>query len=52
MATDAVMRSKNWGALEEMLEDLKATAEVESNPRLAQALLEEEDQSKYVEIKD
>lgn len=42
----------NWTQLEYMIEDWKATAEVESNKKLAKALRAEVDSSHYVEIKD
>jgi hypothetical protein len=41
-----------WSSMEHLIEDWKATAEANSNPKIAQALLAEEDPSKYVEIKD
>ena len=41
-----------WADFEEMLEDWKATAEVNSNPEVAEALLAEEDPSTYVRSKD
>lgn len=44
--------TNDWTLAEYLLEDWKATAEVESNPILAEALLAEADPSKYVEIKD
>lgn len=40
-----------WADFEEMLEDWKATAEVNSNPEIAEALLVEEDPSTYVRSK-
>ena len=46
------MVTGNWTQLEHLLEDWKATAEVESNPLLAKALLSEEDPSEYVKIKN
>jgi|GEM_PF-1158230 len=42
----------NWSQLENLIQDWKATAEVESNPELAKALTAEEDSSQYVEIKE
>lgn len=42
----------DWSILQDVIDDWKATAEVESNPALAKTLLKEEDPSKYVEIKD
>jgi len=42
----------DWDIIQNVLDDWKATAEVESSPVLAKALLVEEDPSKYVEIKD
>jgi len=42
----------DWSILQDTIDDWKATAEIESNPNLAKALLAEEDPSKYVEIKD
>ena len=43
---------EDWNIIQTVLDDWKATAEVESNPALAGALLTEEDPSEYVEIKD
>jgi len=40
----------NWNQLEYLIEDWKATAEVERNPELAKALMAGEDPSQYVEI--
>ena len=42
----------NWSIIQNALDDWKATAEVESNPKLAKALDEEDDPSKYVKITD
>lgn len=49
---EGAVSSQEWSAFGELLDDWKATAEVESNPALAKALLADEDPSKYVEIKD
>ena len=49
-----IMRSiitDDWLSMEHLLEDWKATAEVISNSKLAEALLEEEDHSSYVRSK-
>ncbi len=40
--------SREWSALEELLDDWRATANVASNSKLSSALLAEEDPSKYV----
>ncbi|MFC1869896.1 hypothetical protein ACFLYE_01335 [Chloroflexota bacterium] len=42
----------DWDIIQNVLDDWKATAEVESSPKLAKALLAKEDPSKYVRIKD
>jgi predicted nucleotidyltransferase len=42
----------DWSSVGYLLEDWKATAEANSNPQLRDALLAEEDPSKYVKIKD
>lgn len=42
----------DWMIIQDVLDDWKATAEVESNPKLAKALDEEDNPSKYVKIKD
>jgi hypothetical protein len=42
----------DWSSIENLLDDWKATALVESNPKIAGALLEKEARSKYIEIKD
>lgn len=42
----------DWAIIQNAIDDWKATAEVESSPALAKALLADEDPSKYVEIKD
>ena len=44
--------SKDWSAFEELLEDWKATANVDANPKLAKALLAKEDKSTYVRADD
>jgi len=43
--------SNDWSPVEYLLEDWRATAEVESNPTLAKALMAKDDPSEYVEIK-
>ena len=42
----------DWMIVQNVVDDWKATAEVESNPRLAKALMADEDSSQYIEIKD
>ena len=42
----------DWPSVENLIEDWRATALVESKPVIAKALMEKEDRSKYVEIKD
>ena len=42
----------DWDIIQNVLDDWKATAELESNPTLAKSLLAEGDPSKYVQIKD
>ncbi len=42
----------NWDKLEILIEDWKATAEVEQDPELARVLLAKGDPSQYVEVKD
>ena len=42
----------NWNIIQEIIDDWKATAEVESSPILVRALLAGEEPSEYVEIKD
>jgi len=42
----------NLMIIQNVVDDWKATAEVESNPRLAKALMADEDSSQYIEIKD
>lgn len=42
----------NWTQLENLIQDWKATAEVESSPELVKALMAKEDSSQYVEIKE
>ncbi len=49
---DSAAREGKWADFEEMLEDWKATAEVNSNPEIVEALLAEEDPSTYVRSKD
>ncbi len=49
---DSAAREDKWADFEEMLEDWKATAEVNSNPEIAKALLAEEDPSTYVRSKN
>lgn len=44
--------SGDWDTVEELIQDWKATAEVESNPQLAKALLNEGNPSEYVKIDD
>lgn len=44
--------NNDWSLIEQLIEDWKATAEVNSSPTLARTLLEKEDPSKYVRIKD
>lgn len=44
--------TNDWSSVEYLLEDWRATAEVESNPTLAKVLLAEEDPLEYVKIKD
>ncbi|MGD0780800.1 MAG: hypothetical protein ABR954_08535 [Dehalococcoidales bacterium] len=41
-----------WLSMENLIEDWKATAETNSKPKIAKALLAKEDPSKYVNIKD
>jgi len=47
---DEALRNVNSSTLEEVLNDWMATAEVMSNPKLSEALLQKGDSSKYVEI--
>ena len=42
----------NWTHLENVIQDWKATAEVESSPKLVRALMAREDSTQYVEIKE
>ncbi len=49
---NSAAREGKWGDFGEMLEDWKATAEVNSNPKITEALLAEEDPSTYVRSKD
>jgi hypothetical protein len=42
----------DWDIIQNVLDDWKATAEVESSPRLAKILDEEDNPSKYVKITD
>lgn len=44
--------TNNWEQLEYLIQDWKATAEVESNPKLAKALLEKDKPKEYVKLKD
>jgi hypothetical protein len=46
------MTTDEWLSMENLIEDWKATAEVNSKPKIAKALLVKEDPSKYVSIKD
>ena len=48
---DEVSHGKDWLTLDELLNDWRATAEVESSPKLARALLAKEDPAKYVKIR-
>jgi len=41
----------DWSPVEHLLEDWQATAEINSDPKIAKALLAEEDPSKYVKLK-
>lgn len=41
-----------WLSMENLIEDWKATAEVNIKPKIAKALLAKEDPSKYVSVKD
>ena len=43
-----VIHSKDWLTLDDLLNDWIATAEVESKPKLAEALLAKEDPARYV----
>ena len=45
-----VIHSRDWLTLDELLSDWIATAEVESKPKLAEALLAKEDPDKYVKV--
>lgn len=42
----------NWGIFRDAIDDWKATTEVASNPKLSKRLMEKDDPSKYIEIKD
>jgi len=42
----------NWNELELLIEDWKATAEVERDPELVKVLMAEGDSSQYVEVED
>ena len=42
----------NWNIIQETIDDWRATAEVASNPKLSKRLLEMDDHSKYVEVRD
>ena len=44
--------TNNWSQLEYLIEDWKATAEVEGDPELARALMERGDPKAYVRLKD
>lgn len=47
-----IVKGGDWLTIDELLDDWKATAEVESNPRLAKALLEKENPAEYVRLRD
>ncbi len=49
---EEAINTKEWSSFEELFDDWKATANVASDPDLSMALLEEEDPSAYVKIKD
>ena len=42
--------SNDWDAVEYLIQDWKATAEIESNPDLSKALLSEDNPAEYVKI--
>lgn len=44
--------TSKWEQLEYVIQDWQATAEVESNPELAKALLEKDDPAEYVKLKE